>query len=192
MHVVWTGERVRLRPFDSAQELYELSAELHVECTPYWGPMWFSRPQEELKFESTGLIDATGICIFAVDRLDSGQTIGTECTIMPKPGGLGAEVGTFILREHQRHGFGVEAKQLALCFLFENFPLEYVKACTLRSHRPAHRSLELCGMQLITGCKDAVHYRGGKYEAQVYYRMTREQWEGLPTRKTVKRGGPCT
>jgi len=187
MHTIYTGKRVRLRPFASADEFVTLDDKFMAVPSTYWGPNWRPRAERAAEFDATGLIDAMQYSAFAVERLDTGELIGLEEFGGVSPGRLYTWLGTFILDSHQRQGFGIEAKQLMLCYLFENLPLETVHAVTTSSHTRARAGLEASGMSLI-GRKHRVLLVAGKRYDEVCYQISRAEWEQLPIRQVVKRG----
>ena len=187
MHTTWTGKLVRLRPWKDGDELYSFNERNNIVSNEILGPIWYSLPKEHQLFEPTGLMDPQRVCLFAIEHLDTGEMIGLEGTVFLRQTGLVADVGTFIMPEHRRQGFGCEAKLLAECFLFESFPLERVDAWTLASHAKARRGLELCGMH-YEGRRLRCHFSQGRYVDRVHYVIFREQWEKLAVRGYVKRG----
>jgi len=187
MHVVWTGERVRLRPVASAAEYTETDNQLMELPNDYWGPHWRPLDERQQEYEGTGVIDPGWYSIYAIERLDTGELIGLEEHGPIRPGRLRTWLGTHLLGPHQRQGFGIEAKQLMLCALFENYPLELVYAITTSNHRPSRRGLERSGFYL-EGRKRGMWIADGLRVDEVFYAITREQWEQLPIRKLVKRG----
>jgi RimJ/RimL family protein N-acetyltransferase len=187
MHTIWTGERVRLRPFKDDKEWSGLHEELHGVPNDYWGAWWTSRQELKKDFEPAGMLSPDKYSAFAIERLDTGELVGYEEHGAPKPGGITAWVGTFISPEHWHNGFGVEAKQLCLCFLFENYPILSIESSTLANHKRAARGLHLCGMH-FEGRVKAFHYTDGVFHDMVCYRITREEWERHPIRGIVRRG----
>jgi RimJ/RimL family protein N-acetyltransferase len=113
--------------------------------------------------------------------------VGYEEHGSPKPGKLTGWVGTFILPEHWHNGFGIEAKQLCYCYLFESYPILSVESATLSCHKRAARGLHGSGMH-FEGRVKAFHYRAGVFHDLVCYRITREEWERHPIRSVVQRG----
>jgi len=188
MQLIWEGKLVRLRPFRSADELYNLLEELTLEPDEFWGYGWWIRQRITAEFESNGRIGTTTTwSIFAVDRIDTGELVGYEVVWLPAPQQIDCEVGTVILQRHWSNGFGREAKLLAMCFLFENYPLERVSATTMDKHLRARAGLEACGMQLDGTWRGAA-FSMGKRAGIVRYGIFREQWEKLPVRRSLKRG----
>ena len=188
MHTIWTGQRVRLRPFADEKEYLEMQEELHREPNDFWGAWWHPLAKLKKDFEETGILDAGKYCVFVIERLDTGEAVGfEECGPCNGPTSISAWLGTFIKREHWSQGFGFEAKQLALCFMFENFPYERVGGDTVANHKRAARGLQLCGMTFEGRIKGA-HHTDGKYHDIVCYRIFRDEWKKLPIRQTVKRG----
>jgi RimJ/RimL family protein N-acetyltransferase len=187
MHTIWTGERVRLRPFKDETEWLELYDADFLEANPFWGASWRPRQERKQEFESGGLL-GTGLgCVFAIERLDTGALAGYEDHNAGAPAYLAGSVGTFILPAHEHHGFGIEAKQLCYCYLFENYPIYSVEATTLANHQRAARGLHASGMSFAGRIK-AVHYSDGVFHDLVWYRITRERWERHPIRDIVHRG----
>jgi len=188
MYTIWTGERVRLRPFADEHEWLEMQEEMHREPNDFWGAWWHPRAKLKKEFEETGMLEAGKECVFAIERLDTGEAVGfEECGPCYGPSAISGWVGTFIKREQWSRGFGFEAKLLAMCFMFENFPYVRVGADTVANHKRAARGLQLCGMT-FEGRTHGVHYTDGKYHDIVCYRILREEWEQLPIRQIVKRG----
>lgn len=190
MHTIWTGERVRLRPFNDFDEYNQLGNECWIEPNDHWGPGWWPSGDRKKLYDSGGMLDLTKYSCFAVERLDTGELVGFEEFGRIRPGATSAWLGTEIRRAHWHNGFGIEAKLLMECFLFENFPILNVWADTLESHTRARNGLLACGMSYV-GRKRGFFHTSGKYYDQVCYLITRAQWESLPIRQVVKRGWPC-
>jgi len=185
MQVIYSGERLRLRPFRDLAEYLPQLYESFDEPARFWPPKrcpierrrkWFS--------ETGGLDDRRGE--FAIERLDSGQLIGCMSHSTYRPA-LCANIGTLISKAHRHRGYGVAAKQLMMCYLFENFPLLRVEATTLTHHLRARRGVELAGMSLDFSERRRC-WSQGKLGTWVTYRIFREEWEQLPIRQVVKRG----
>lgn len=187
MHTVWTGERVRLRPFASEEEWLGLYDELHSVPNDFWGCWWKARPQRKKDFEPAGMLDAEKYSVFAVERLDTGELVGYEEHGAPAPGSIRAWVGTFLRPKHWHRGFGIEAKQLCLCYLFESYPVLRVDSGTLENHTRARKGLEACGMT-FEGRVRKCHPTADKFHDFVCYRIFREEWLELPFRQIVRRG----
>jgi len=187
MHTTWTGKLVRLRPWKDGDEIYAFNERNNIVPNEILGPVWYSLPKEQQLFEPTGLMDPLRVCLFAIERLDTGEMIGLEGAVFLRGTRLVADVGTFVIPERRGRGFGCEAKLLVQCFLFESFPLQRVDAWTLASHSRARRGLELCGMH-YEGRLRRCHFSQGCYVDRVHYVIFREQWETLPVRGYVKRG----
>ena len=187
MHTTWTGERVRLRPFKDEKEWADLKEELHVVANQFWGTMWTPRQKHEKRFEEAGLLEPGKSSAFAIERLDTAELVGVEDHGLEAAQGIVGWVGTFIKEEHWHHGFGIEAKQLCYCYLFENYPITQVWADTVECHTRAANGLYLSGMQFDCRAK-CFHFINGKYYDLVCYSILREEWEQLPIRQIVKRG----
>jgi len=189
MYTTYTGARVRIRPFKDWDEVKRINFEQFITPNEFWGPQWFPFAIAKRFFEETGYLGTSGMNLFAVDRLDTGELVGSEIygARRNEINGISASLGTEIMPEHRHMGFGIEAKQLCICFLFENFPLEKVYADTTNIHAPAVRGLKACGMH-YEGANKCLHYKDGTYHHKVYFTIYREEWECLPIRQIVKRG----
>ena len=153
----------------------------------HWGPWHCPLARSGGQYDKDGLLSMDKYSAFAVERLDTGELVGLEEYGAMHPGNLGTWIGTYIRPEHRRRGFGVEAKQLVMCHLFENFPLNVIMADTVQTHKPARRGMELAGMKLV-GARRRAHCYHGKYVDVVWYAIMRSEWEQLPVRGTVRRG----
>jgi len=187
MHTNWTGERVRLRPFKDETEWCDLQDELHIEPNQFWGPMWTPRLQHVRKFEEAGLLEAGKGCSFAIERLDTDELVGVENNGLEYLHGLVGWVATIIKQQHWHNGFGIEAKQLAYCHLFETYPITQVWADTVECHTRAANGIYRSGMKFDYRAK-CIHHIDGRYYDLVCYSIFREEWEQLPIRQIVKRG----
>lgn len=186
MLTTYTGKLVRIRPLVSGEEAFYCTCEGCQHTHEHWGPMWCPRPKELKDFAEAGYL-GDDLCAFAVDRLDTGELVGYELAELGKQGPLACELGTFIMERHQHQGFGIEAKLLNLCFLFENFNFTQVWAVTLETHKRARRGIELTGME-HRGVKRRAHFSRGRWRDELIYTMTRQQWLSHPIRGYVRRG----
>ena len=187
MHTIYKGNRVGLRPLSSVEEYTSIDDKLMEVPSAYWGPHWQPLGERRKEFETTGVSDPQSYSVYAIERLDTRQLIGLEEHGSIKPSALWTWFGTHLLEQHQRLGFGIEAKQLMLCLLFENFPIESAYAITTSNHEPARRGLERSGFRYI-GEKQAMFIAYGKPVSEIYYAITRREWEKSDYRHTVKRG----
>jgi RimJ/RimL family protein N-acetyltransferase len=186
MHTIWTGERVRLRPFKDETEWQELYEKDFLAANPFWGASWSPRQERKQEFEAGGLLATDKNGVFAIERLDTGELVGYEDHNAGPPIYLSGSVGTFILPAHEHHGFGLEAKQLCFCYLFENYPILSVEATTLANHKRAARGLHRSGMNFV-GRIQAFHYSDGVVHDLVWYCITRDEWQRHPIRDIVSR-----
>ena len=187
MHTVYTGERVRLRPWRDAEELFAYTLDQHLVPPPVLRPGWYPQGCEQVLLGGDGGLNPDGLCTFAIEELASGKAIGFEACIIYPETPLSAEVGTGIRPSWRGRGLGVETKQLALCFLFENFPLERICAYTMHTHARSRRGLELLGMH-IEGALRGAYFSESAWVDLVYYAVFREQWERMEYRHAVTRG----
>jgi RimJ/RimL family protein N-acetyltransferase len=185
MHTIWTGERVRLRPFKDEKEHASLKEDLHITPNEFWGAWWAGRQQINKAFAPAGKLAPDKYSMFAIERLDTNQLVGYE--EYGAISSIAAWVGTFIKPEHWHCGFGIEAKQLCYCYLFESYPLVRVDSGTLEHHTRARHGLQNSGMTFENRVR-RMHYTEGRYYDMVTYHLFREDWEQLPIRQIVRRG----
>lgn len=174
MQIVVNGERIRLRPYRNYQEYHEWRMLESREGSPYWGPMHEPGLRDRQAFMGSGLFMDEYGC-FAVEELATGEHIGNEYFSSHDAFCWSAVVGTRIRPDRRGQGFGVEAKKLAISWLFGNYPIGHVCAETMDDHGPARRSLELSGMQLY-GIKPCEEYSRGQWHGVAYYGISRADW----------------
>lgn len=176
MNMTTTGRLVRLRPFASAAEYAELNQRLWLQRDEWWGYGWLAGSALEANWHRFGMLDESHYFSFlAIEVLDSGELVGYEVLQLPGPGQLGSEIGTVIIEEYWRRGYGREAKLLAMELLFANYPLELVYAGTLDNHPVAIAGMLACGMREL-GRTGPRCFSRGHWVGQVYCGITREEW----------------
>lgn len=187
MHTHYSGSRVRLRPFRDAAEWRAMCTEQGIEINKHWGCWWQPLRTMEKDFENCGMLGTGGYNAFAVERVDTGELIGMEEYGMEGVEYLKAWIGTFISLPHTGQRFGVEAKQLVYCHLFENYPLQRVYSETVETHSGAAKGLMLSGMR-YEGRARLKTIRDGRAYDTVLYALHREEWEAMEYRHSVVRG----
>ena len=184
MHVTYTGERVRLRPFRDADELWAFASAQFITCSPYWGVDWHRAIKSRSRFQRS--LEHPAAERFCIERLDTGESIGWVSAHVGEFQ-LAGSVGTEIAPEHWSRGFGREAKLLAICHLFENFAIESVYADTLATHQRARAGLHALGFRLA-GLRRTAFFNRGSYIGRVLYQLLREDWEAMDYRHRIERG----
>lgn len=187
MHVVYTGEKVRIRPFKDFAEFMAARSISFAEIDPFRGPVWYAHQLLEQRFAECGRLDHDSRSFMATEQVNTGKVVGFEGNGAYRPGRLSMDIGTYILPAHRHRGFGIEAKQLLMCRLFECYPITSVHAATLVHHHRARAGLEAAGMHYF-GRVRASQCTDGRFYDQVHYQIFREEWEQLPIRQIVRRG----
>ncbi|MCC7477373.1 GNAT family N-acetyltransferase [bacterium] len=187
MICVYSGQLVRIRPLRDADEYAQYVLDQGIELNPYWGNWYQSQARSRRDFDECGMLSTGSYSTFAIERLDSGEMIGVEEYGMSGPACPRAWIGTFVGTRHRGRRFGVEAKQLVYCYLFENFPLERVYADTVENHIGAAKGLKLSGMRYEGRHRKCV-LQNGRWLDTVNYAIHREEWEAMPYRHSVQRG----
>lgn len=183
MFTTYTGEKVRLRPFAEAGEFAAYVRGYAISPNEHLGIQWEVAAATASEWKR--LATAVDSFAFAVERLDTGEFCGLEyCGIGRWQ--LTAFPATGIIPGQMSRGFGREAKQLAMCFLFENFPVESLWADTAVSHRRSRAGLEAVGFRHV-GSRKLAHFRRGSYEDMVYFQIMRSEWEAMDYRHRVAR-----
>ena len=185
MQVVYTGEKVCLRPFRDIGEWMELQSQRDLQMNSCWGPWHCPEPELQRSFEADGLLGGEEACQ-AIVSLETDRVAGVAQHGTPGGLELSTWLATFITEEFLGQGLGREAKLLKLCHLFENYPLQSVWAGTTAEHTAASRGLEACGFR-TAGRLRGYHWHG-KYVDILDFQIMRSDWEQLPIRQTVKRG----
>ena len=183
MHVTYTGERIRLRPFRDADELWQFSSAQFITCSPFWGVDWHRAIMSNSRFSRS--LEHPAMERFCIERLDTGESVGWVSAHVGEFQ-LAGSVGTEIAPAHWSRGFGREAKLLAICHLFENFAIESVYADTLASHARARAGLDALGFR-HAGTKRCAFYNKGQYTGRVLHQLMRADWEAMEYRHKVVR-----
>jgi RimJ/RimL family protein N-acetyltransferase len=186
MYNVYIGKTVRLRPFASLDEFKAVSLDAGIELNAHWGSWFWPLDHVNEDWEGSGGHGTGKYSSLAVERLDTGELIGHEEYGLDLPHQPTGWVGTYIMPRHQGQRFGVEAKQLMFCLLFENFPLLKLYSDTVETHLAAARGLKLAGMR-YEGRHSKWVVQGGQYYDTVLYGLTRGEWEAMPYRGKVRR-----
>lgn len=187
MHVIYTGKLVRLRPFRDADEVASLICNQEIWFNEHWGQWYEPEATVRKDFEETGFLSADKYSMFAIERLDTGELVGCEEYGGMSPARFNTWIGTMILEQHRSKGFGREAKQLAMCYLFENYPLQMIWSDTTSEHTRAQAGLEAVGFQPI-GTARRFKKRNDRFFDNPFYQLFREDWEKMPVREYVTRG----
>ncbi|MCB1216737.1 GNAT family N-acetyltransferase [bacterium] len=160
---------------------------LEDEFNPFWGPMWRTERVLRSTFERDSGIDNGSWGQLAITDGTDDRAVGIEILAPMCEGQLDALIGTLILRRHWSRGFGMQAKRLAMCYMFENFAVERVSARTLATHVRALTGLRRCGMR-CEGLVPCSQYSAGSHAAMSHWVITRREWRSQPWLAEVHRG----
>ncbi|MCB1186566.1 GNAT family N-acetyltransferase [bacterium] len=183
MITTYSGQLVRIRPFASEAEWAGFTREYAVMPNAHRGPQWYFA-NSALQVWNLFPTEET-VCRFAVDRLDTGELAGVITCGLGR-WQLSGFTGTGLLERHWHNGFGREAKLLASCHLFENFPIESLWSDTVATHSRAIAGLEAIGYR-FAGILACAFPSQGEYEGQVWYQLLRKDWERMDYRQEVRR-----
>ncbi len=187
MQTDFFNERIRLRPFRDFDEAQNIMFTLGLLDFGHWLPEYWTLKALRGFFDRDGMLGHPGANFMALERLDMQTACGYMYLELPRVGQISCEIGTMLLPEHHGLGLGVDAKQLAMCMLFEQYPLQRLFAKTLASNTPALKSMERCGMQPC-GVWRGFTTRGGRRMDARVFDILREQWQAQPWLGQVKRG----
>jgi len=186
MYTSYAGRLTLIRPFTSLAEFEAVDLEDYSIPDPFRGPRWWPASERRREFEEHGMLKYGEYSLFAVVAQESGEVAGLVASGDGK-GALVMDMGTYICSAHRHRGYGREAKQLMLCFLFENHPIQAVHANTMEHHLRARAGLEACGLRCY-GRLRGIEQEQGKFYDEVQYVIFREEWEATDYRHKVKRG----
>jgi len=83
-----------------------------------------------------------------------------------------------ITKEHRNRGYGKEAMQLFIKFLFDNYPLEAIVNYVYEFNEASIRLHEKLGFERV-GKEPKTVFRFGKWWGSIIYALTREGYENL-------------
>lgn len=187
MQTNYSTERLRLRPFASFEEAREVVFALGLIDFGHWLPEYWSLQSLQQFYNSDGMLGHPGPNFMALERREGSAACGYMYLELPRTGQVSAEIGTMLLPEHHGLGLGVDAKQLAMCLLFENYPLERLFAKTLASNQSALKSMQRSGMQYRGSWRSFATRGGRQIDAQIFD-ITRPQWREQPWLGQIVRG----
>ena len=121
MYTTYTGQLVRIRPFRDETELREFCTVQFSMLNAQFGDCRW-RIDDAVERYRLNLASGLETC-FAVEQVGKGKHVGWV-NARPQRDQLAGSIGTEIPSEQRSRGYGREAKLLASCHLFENFPIE--------------------------------------------------------------------
>jgi RimJ/RimL family protein N-acetyltransferase len=187
MQINYATSRIRLRPFKDLGEAEAVMLLLGVIDFGHWLPEHWAPGALKSFFEADGMLGHDGPNFMCLERIEDGAPLGYMYIELPCAGQLSAEIGTMLLPDYHGQRYGVDAKQLALCLLFENYMLERVFAKTLESNVSALRSMERSGLARRGAWRAFGQRRGRNLDAPVYD-ILRADWEQASYRQAIQRG----
>ncbi|MCB1216730.1 GNAT family N-acetyltransferase [bacterium] len=183
MYTTYAGQQVRIRPFASEAEFAAYVRSYAVSPNEHLGIQWDVAARSASEWQR--LATSMDSFAFAIERTDNGEFVGLEyCGIGRWQ--LTAFPATGIIPAQMSRGFGREAKLLAMCFLFENFPLESLWADTTAVHARSRAGLEAVGFR-PAGSTRLSHFVRGRYVDTHYFQLMRSEWEQMDYRHAVVR-----
>ncbi|MBM3461501.1 MAG: GNAT family N-acetyltransferase [Armatimonadetes bacterium] len=112
----------------------------------------------------------------AIDTL-SGECIGFMKYTIREDHEMHAKVGILIgERPYWEHGYGTEAMQMLLRYLFENLKVDRVELDTAEFNTRAQRSFEKCGFRKL-GAFAEVNHHDGRSAQKIWMSMDRAEYE---------------
>ena len=183
MYTTYANERIRIRPVANVEEWVRMGLVGLQETAEFWGHYYEPPGSQAEAFSSTGGFDPDGELCWVIEEIATGEFIGD---VYLHSDMLGYWTGTEVRSAHRGKGYGVQAKLLAICCVFDNLPVRNVYAVTLGHHRRAIRGLELCGMSFV-GCQPVSYISKGRLANRVFYCISRESWLAMDYRHQVHR-----
>ncbi|MCB1186565.1 GNAT family N-acetyltransferase [bacterium] len=185
MYRRYETDRTLLRPYQSEDEWHQLNDRHMRMFNEHWGPLHSAMQPRLDGFRNTGGMGGEVSTFVVVDK-STGTVVGTEVYSFDYAG-RAAYLGSWILEEHRGKGFGIEAKLLATCHLFDNQQLEWVLGITIGDHSRAIRGMQLSGMRHL-GIRPCIQYSRGSYQSTTFFGFSRRQWQEMDWQEKVRRG----
>lgn len=169
------GERVDLRPIAEG-DLAQLEA---WEADPNYNGEYNSfglRPAGSLRsaFAQHAFLNDDRGRLLVLNK--TGEAVGDIGYRLVRHGGGLAnrvyEIGLTVAPEHRGRGYGTEAQQLLVAYLFATYPIARVQATTDVTNVPEQRALERAGFTR-EGILRQAQFRGGSWHDLVMYSKVR-------------------
>ncbi len=112
----------------------------------------------------------------ALEEKSSGEMIGDIAYKILASDDKQAEIGLTLARKFQASGFGLEAVQSLLVFLFEDLKLHRVMATTDVLNSPANNLLERLGFRREAHFIENLWFKG-RWSSEYWYAMLGREWK---------------
>lgn len=179
----WQGKKVRLRGVEPADAetffRWNLDSEMSRRLEFVWPPVSQARVRNFLEQQSLKTLEGDAFTWVIED--DKGVAVGTIMTHHCEPQHGTFMYGVHVAREHGRKGYAAAAIQLVLKYYFEE--RRYQKATvSVHSYNEASIALhEKLGFRR-EGTLRRMIYTNGEYFDQLWYGLTRKEWEEVTGR----------
>ena len=178
----WQGEKVRLRgvePSDAGEFFrWNLDSEMSRRLEYVWPPVSEERVRDFARQQSLKTLEGDAFT-WVIEARREGRAVGTIATHHCEPQHGTFMYGVHVAREHARRGYAAEAVRLVLKYYFEE--RRYQKATvSVHGYNAASVALhEKLGFRR-EGALRRMIYTNGEYFDQLWYGLTKEEWEASP------------
>lgn len=172
------GKKVRLRAYskDDLKEVLEYINDYEVKKYLMPGiPFPFRMEDEEKWYESNNPM-GDGKYNFAIERIEDKKYIG-GCGINDIDWKNSvATVGIFLGKPFLNNGYGTEAMELLVGFVFNEMNVNKIKLHVFSFNKRAIKSYEKVGFKVEGVLREQI-YREGKYHDEIIMGILRKEWK---------------
>lgn len=179
MTTLLLSERIRIRPIETEEDLKYLFRSFNDPES--FGQFVNFDPRSWDEFQShirEGAKSPAQFTPMLIEKNDEKRVIGSVVHFVPHPLGkacleIGYGIDDLSLR---RKGFGTEAANLFVDFLFKTKPLERIQAMTNIANRGSQRVLEKVGFKQEGTLRHA-DFLDGQFSDMLIYSILKEDWK---------------
>lgn len=178
----WQGNLVRLRPLQEKDAALWLAEEQFDSEGVHFLNMGMDLPKSEksAKDFAAQFADFNSIeqrIMFSIDTLDGELVGGINIHSMDRKNGT-FETGSRIYTPSRGRGYGFDAKLIVLRYAFHELRFQkYNISCMASNERMIQHARRLGCME--EGCRRRNVYTQGEYQDELYFGLTREEFDAL-------------
>ncbi|MDH5461600.1 MAG: GNAT family N-acetyltransferase [Candidatus Bathyarchaeota archaeon] len=163
---------LRLMEKDDIDSIVEVFRNIHFD--EYDPLMLISKSEMTKRFDNPSPIEiVTQNTLFIIEKKDRAK-IGLARHFLVQPAGL-MEIGYIIVPSERRKGYGTEAAQIMVDYLFLSKEIVRIQATTDAKNKASQRVLEKAGFKREATLRKAGFVRG-KWANGYLYSILREEW----------------
>lgn len=170
------GEKITLRQVEEEEvdELVKIINEPDIRFSGDSALPFPIRKQSVLKY--VGLTDQVQAHVYGIFAQHSDTIVGSLAIHNLDLVQQNCEVGLSVSKKYQGQGYGSEAIQLILSFLFENTPIHKIKLNVFAFNTGAIRLYEKLGFHQDGVLREEI-FKAGKFHDVYTYSLLRQEWK---------------